>query len=303
MPPFGFNMADLFGMFGGGPRGNGGGGPRKRRPGKAPPRIERLPLSLTQFYHGGVLNISLNREKFCNTCKGDGSKVLKTCDKCGGSGQSIQHMMIGPGMMVQSHGPCGDCGGKGEQRGEPCSDCKGAGLLRGTKSIEVRIQPGASARDILTFENEASDTLEFEKGSDLQIVLESADDNYGWIRDGDNLRNNITISLKESLCGCHVALKGHPAVGGGDEEIQVSVPRGIQNGQEVFVAGRGMPKRGFDASGASKGHGHIYLKVNVVVSEAEQRILTESEESVAALFGYKRVIPTGDRVWGGTKAL
>jgi DnaJ-class molecular chaperone len=289
-------MSELFGMFGGG-RGGGSGGPHRRRPGKAPPRVERLPLSLSQFYHGGVLNISLNREKFCNTCKGNGSKVLKTCDKCGGSGQTVQHMMIGPGMMVQSHGPCGDCGGKGEQKGEPCSDCKGAGLVRGTKTIEVRIQPGSAAHDVLVFENEASDTLDFEKGADLQIILESADDNFGWIRDGDNLRNSITISLTGSLCGCHVTLKGHPSVGG-DEEIHVSVPRGIQNGQEVFIVGRGMPKRG-----GVGGHGHIYLKVNVVVSEAEQRVLTESEESVTALFGYRRVIPTGDRVWSSSKAL
>ena len=298
--PFGmggmpFNMADLFGMFGGGGGRGGGGGPRRRRPGKAPPRIERLPLSLSQFYHGGVLNISLNREKFCATCSGNGSKVLKTCDKCGGSGQTVQHMMIGPGMMVQSHGPCGDCGGRGEQKGEACADCKGAGLVRGTKSIEVRIQPGAAAGDVLVFENEASDTLDYEKGADLQIVLESADDNDGWIREGDNLRNTITISLADSLCGCVVALRGHPSVPA-EQEIHVDVPRGIQNGEEVFVAGRGMPRQS-----RAGGHGHIYLKVRVAVSEAEQRVLVESNESVAALFGHKNIIYSGS--WAGTKAL
>lgn len=285
-----FNMADLFGMFGG-----GGSRPRRRHPGKAPPRIERLPLSLSQFYQGGVLNISLNREKFCTTCTGHGSKVLKTCDKCGGSGQTIQHMMIGPGMMVQSQGPCGDCGGKGEQKGEPCVDCKGAGLVRGTKSIEVRIKPGAAAGDILVFENEASDTLEFEKGSDLHIVLESADDTYGWVRDGDHLRNTITISLAESLCGCTVTVRGHPAVGTSGQDIHVDVPRGIQNGDEVYLAGRGMPKR----HGTS--NGHIYLKVRVAVSEAEQRVLMESNERMAALFGYTHVAKSG--AWAGTKAL
>ena len=300
--PFGMNMADLFGMFGGGRGGGGGGsGPRRRRPGKAPPRVERLPLSLTQFYHGGVLNIGLNREKFCTSCKGDGSKVLKTCDKCGGSGQSIQHVMIGPGMMMQTQGPCGDCGGKGEQRGEPCSDCKGQGLNRQQKNIEVKIAPGSAAGDTINFENEASDSLDYERGSDLHIILESADDMNGWVRDGDNLRNTVTISLTESLCGCHVGIEGHPSGSGSDRTIQLEIPRGIQNGEEVIIPGRGMPKR--DGPTSSRGHGHIYLKVHVAVKESEQRVLVEQAESMAALFSYQRVIPTGDRVWSGTKAI
>lgn len=289
---FGMNMADLFGgMFGGG-GGRQQGGRQRRRPGKAPPRIERLPLSLSQLYNGGSLTICLNREKFCASCKGDGSKVLKTCDRCGGSGQTVQQVMIGPGMMVQAQGPCGDCQGRGEQRGDPCSDCKGAGLTRQTKNIEVRIQPGASAGDVITFESEASDMAEFEKGSDLNIVLETADDSNGWTRDGDNLRNELTISLTESLCGCHKEISGHPGFG----LVFVEVPRGVQNGEEIIVPGRGMPRKG-------QGHGHLYLKVHVVVRDAEQRVLSERADTFTSMFNYTREIPTGEHVFMGAKAL
>ena len=303
---FGMNMADLFGMFGGGgPGGRPQPGSRanRRRPGKAPPRVERLPLSLSQLYNGGSLTICLNREKFCSACKGDGSKVLKTCDRCGGSGQTVQQVMIGPGMMMQAQGPCGDCQGRGEQRGDPCGDCKGAGLSRQTKNIEVRIHPGASAGDVITFESEASDMLEFEKGSDLNIVLETADDAHGWVRDGDNLRNELTISLTESLCGCHKELSGHPGFG----LVFVEVPRGVQNGEEIIVPGRGMPRKGGHVGqggqGAQGGHGHMYLKVHVVVRDAEQRVLSERADTFTSMFDYKREIPTGEHVFMGAKAL
>jgi DnaJ-class molecular chaperone len=294
---FGMNMADLFGMFGGGGGGRPQGpqrGPR-RRPGKAPPRVERLPLSLAQLYNGGSLTICLNREKFCPTCKGDGSKVLKTCDRCGGSGHTVQQVMMGPGMMMHAQGPCGECHGRGEQRGDPCIDCKGAGLTRQTKNIEIIIQPGAAAGDVLTFDSEASDSPEFERGSDLNIVIETADDPNGWVRNGDNLRNEVHISLTESLCGCYKELSGHPGFG----LIHVEVPRGIQNGQEIIVPGRGMPKR----SGGPSAIGHLYLKVHVDVRDAEQRVLSERADTFASLFDYKREIPTGKHVFVATKSL
>ena len=286
--PFGVNMNDLFGMFGGGGRG---GGPKRRRQGKAPPRVERLPVSLSQLYNGGSFTICLNRDKFCPTCKGDGSKVLKTCGKCGGSGTTIQHVQVGPGMVMQTQGPCGDCQGKGEQKGDPCSDCSGQGLTRQTKNIDIIIKPGSSAGDVLVFDSEASDTLDFEKGSDLQIVLESAEDPNSWVRDGNNLRNEIHISLKEALCGTHVTLYGHPGFG----TVSIEVPKGTMNGTEINVVGRGMPKVG--------GNGNLYLKVHVLVQEVEARVLLEKAEALAGVFSYTHVVPVGDNVWTSMKAI
>jgi hypothetical protein len=56
-----------------------------------------------------------------------------------------------------------------------------------------------------------------------------------------------------------------------------------------------MPKR------HGNSNGHIYLKVRVAVSDAEQRVLMESNERMAALFGYTHVAKSG--AWAGTKAL
>jgi molecular chaperone DnaJ len=285
---FGMNMADLFGMFGqsrGGPPG-----PRRRRPGKAPPRVERLPLSLAQLYNGGSITICLNREKFCPSCKGNGSKVLKTCDKCQGSGTSVQHIMMGPGMMMQSHGPCPNCDARGEQRGDPCVDCRGQCLTRQTKNIEIKIAPGASAGDVISFESEASDSVDFERGSDLNIVLETADDPNGWVRDGDNLRNEVHISLTESLCGVQKEIQGYPGTNG---PVNIEIPRGTQNNTEVVVTGRGMPR-------ARGGNGNLYLKVHVVVKESEQRVLFERSDTFASMFEYSREI-SGTNAWTATR--
>jgi hypothetical protein len=88
-------------------------------------------------------------------------------------------------------------------------------------------------------------------------------------------------------------------VAGGVYLIHVEVPRGIQNGQEVIVPGRGMPKR----SGGPSAIGHLYLKVHVDVRDAEQRVLSERADTFASLFDYKREIPTGKHVFGATKSL
>lgn len=288
--PFGMNMADLFGMFG--QRQGGGGGPRRKRQGKAPPRIERLPLSLQQLYRGFSMQVGLNRDKFCVSCKGIGSKIISTCDKCSGSGTTTQHVMIGPGMMMQTNGPCGACHGQGEQKGPPCNECNGKCLTRQSKTLDIRIAPGTMPGETITFEGEASDTLDFELGSDLQFVIDTADDENGWVRDNTNLRNQVNISLKESLCGCHVRLMGHPAVESG-VPIYVEIPRGTLNGAEITVQGRGMPRKGSSLGG------NMCLKVNVSVQEAEARVLVEQSESIAAIFGYRRETPTGENLWIG----
>lgn len=275
---FGVNMADLFGMFGGGGmRGPGGRGFNRKRPGKAPPRVEHLSISLSQFYHGGIVTIMLNREKLCSSCKGCGSKVLKTCGTCGGSGQSVQNVMIGPGMMMQAHGPCVTCEGKGEQRGEACGDCEAKGLTRQRKNIEVHIRPGSKAGDVISFENEASDNQDYEiPSADLNIILQTADDLFGWTRNGDNLYNTVTISLIESLCGCVVEIGGWPGLMACDSDckVAISIPRGIQNGEEVVVNGKGIVG------------GNLVLKVSVAVKESEQHVLMEHRESLAGIFGY-----------------
>jgi DnaJ-class molecular chaperone len=286
--PFGMNMADLFGMFGG-RGGGGGGGPPRKHPGKAPPRVEHLPVSLAQLYNGGSFGICLSREKFCGGCNGAGSKVIKTCDRCRGAGKVVQDIMIGPGMAMRSEGPCGECAGRGEKKGDPCKDCEERGLNRQTKNLTVNILPGMSVGDTIVFEGESSDTHEFEHAADLQIVLDAADDPHEWVRDGNNLRRNITISLAESLCGTSVHLLGHPSQ---NSRMNIDIPCGVYHTQEVVVNGRGMPYKN------RQGFGNLILKVHVVTQDAEQRVLEEKSVSLKEIFSYIEKTPVvGSSDW------
>jgi DnaJ-class molecular chaperone len=71
MPGMPFDMNDLFGMFHGG-RPSGPGGHQSRQPGKAPARKTQIPLTLKDFYNGRTLQIKLERQRFCGSCKGEG---------------------------------------------------------------------------------------------------------------------------------------------------------------------------------------------------------------------------------------
>lgn len=286
----GINMADLFGgMFGG---GGGNRNNNNKQSGKAPPRVEKLPLSLQQLYNGTGFGIQLNHERFCTTCSGNGSKFVQTCNRCNGSGTCVQHIQIGPNMIVQANGPCGECQGKGKKKGDDCTDCEGKGLLRKTKNIHVSIQPGMTAGDDIVFDGESSESHEWEKAGDLHIIIENAEDPHKWTRQGNNLHKDITISLAESLCGAVIKIMGHPLSPDG---ILVDIPTGILHLGEIVVVHKGMPFKN-----QINKFGNMVLKVHITISKDEQHILDTKNDELKALFEYTKQ-PLGENGWIATK--
>jgi DnaJ family protein A protein 2 len=282
MHGFPFDMGSMFGGLGGifggmggmpGMPGMGRGGPRVVRRPKAPPKVTEIPLKLYDFYHGRTFQVKFERNKFCETCKGEGATSFQNCHKCNGAGVLRQQIQMGPMVMI-NEGPCGDCQGEGKKAAGNCYVCGGKKTMPQEKELSVRIEPGMKPGEVLVFSKECSDDPNYDEPGDVHFKLQEADGDEDWSRRGDDLDTGVTISLQDSLLGCTKTLQGHP----GFPDLEITVPIGTVNGQVVSVNGKGMPKRG------SSEFGNLHVLVTVTVSEKDKEILQRNEPLLKAMF-------------------
>jgi molecular chaperone DnaJ len=279
--PFPFNMADIFDMF-------GPGGPGRRPRGiKPPPKVERIGVSLSQFYHGHQLEIIIDRLRKCDTCRGTGATSKESCGGCAGSGARSQVVHMG-GMTMHTTGPCHTCKGSGQISKDSCATCSGQGRTQEKRKLDVRITAGMNPGDHLVFEGACSDIPEFEHAGDVHLILEAADDLNGWRRNGADLEKTVQLTLGQSLVGCTIRVMGHPRVPDG---LWIKIPSGVVSGDVLLLRGDGMRKR----SDSSGGRGDMKIHVQVVPLEEERQALRrEGRDFLASLLNVRTaVVPDG----------
>lgn len=269
----GMGMGGMFGMPGmGGMSGQRRGGSRMKIP-KAPPKVQEIPLTLHDYYHGRHFQVKFERQKFCDVCKGEGATSFQSCSPCQGRGIQRQVMMMGP-IHVVNEGPCGECQGSGKKASGNCYVCQGKKTRPQEKTLDVKIEAGMKPGEMLVFEKECSDDPNFEEPGDVHLLLQEADGDEGWTRKGDDLYTNLSISLGETLLGCVKSVKGHP---GFPEGLPVTVPWGTQNKQVLVVHEQGMTKK-------SGGHGNLHVEIHVTVTEKDRDILERNKPLLTPMF-------------------
>ena len=274
-----FDLGSMFGgMFGGSPFGmpgmpqGQGQRQRMRRP-KAPPKVHELPLRLYDYYHGRVFQVKFDRQKFCETCKGEGATSFQSCGPCQGRGMQRQVMQMGPIAMV-NESPCGECQGQGKRPVAPCSGCSGSKFKNQEKSLEVRIKPGMKPSEILVFPNECSDDHNYDEPGDVHFLLQEAAGDEGWIRKGDDLETSITITFVESLLGCSKQLKGHP---GYPDGLTLTIPPVSLNLEVLKMTEKGMVRKDGTL-------GVLFCKIQVIVGAQDRDIVMRNQPLLEAIF-------------------
>lgn len=267
--PFPVNIAEIFSnFFPGGPGQGQRSKPQKAD--KAPPKIQKIKLSLSQFYHGHEFEIKFTRQKFCEPCNGSGFSLKTECEDCHGRGSVDTIMQAGPFSIRQS-GPCHKCNGEGSKGILKCETCSGSSKTSEERTLKVVVKPGTATGETIVFHEACSDSHEYARPGDVHIILEEAIDD-DWIRNGHNLDTNITLSLAEALIGVKVRLMEHPS----GIPVIVNIKPGTQNGDRLTYPDQGMPN-------GIGGHGSLTVTVQVQPKPGEREKLNLAV--LAEMFG------------------
>jgi DnaJ-class molecular chaperone len=195
--------------------------------------------------------------------------------------------MIGPGMMAQTHAPCDVCSGQGTRVLRACKPCQGKRFIEKEKVLDIRIVPGMIEGQTLVFENECSDTTDFEQPGDVVLTLKRVDPPQGdvdtWEWRGADLWIRKRIQFAESILGFRREIEGHPS----GKPFAVSWTKSpLVHGAVLQAPGWGMPNK-------NGGHGTCYIQILVDPPECREWT-TEEREGLNKVFGMQDSTSSAD---------
>ncbi len=249
---------DLFGPMAGRGRSRKAAGPAGARKGRDLRIV--IPLTLEEIANGCDKPIELTRPAPCDACKGTGCRAgtqPATCSGCRGSGVIQQNQGF-----FSLRTTCPKCGGEGQQIGSPCPACRGERRTLIRRNLRISFPSGA---DSIRIPEEGEPGAQGGAPGDLLCLVE-AKPHPVFERDGSDLLFVHSVPYPILVLGGKVEIQGLR------QRIEVDIPRGIQPGQVVRIAGQGLP----NAAGFK---GDLMMRVSVQiprkVGAREEELLRE----------------------------
>jgi molecular chaperone DnaJ len=257
---FGDIFSEFFG-FGSSSRGRGGG--RSRARAGADLRYD-LTISFMDAVFGKDTEIELNKLEICTTCQATGIKPdtrPATCPYCNGRGEIRRSQ----GFFTMSS-TCSYCRGEGQIITDPCQDCRGKGRVRRKKRLSVKIPPGVQNGSRLRLRGEGEEGLYGGPAGDLYIFIQVEPHEF-FERHGNDIVCKIPISFPQAALGAEIEV---PTLNGNKK---VTIPKGIQSGEVVFLKGEGIPY----LRGGGRGDQIIQVRVKIPtkLSKRQEDLLRE----------------------------
>ena len=257
---------DIFDMFGS--AFGFGGGSRRRSQTSAGSDIQySLELTFMESILGCKKQISFTRVEKCPTCGGSGAKdenSLRTCDKCGGTGQvrRVQNTIFGQQISV---GACDKCGGRGKIVTDTCKACGGRGTINKNRVLNVTIPAGVENGAVLQLSGEGNASRGGGRNGNLLLVI-SVKPSKIFERENLDLFVTVPVTFKTAVCGGEIEVPSPEGM------FTTKIAEGTPNGDVLRFRGKGVRS----ARGLT---GDLYVTIEVEVpkglTRAQRRALDE----------------------------
>jgi molecular chaperone DnaJ len=265
--PFG-DIFDAF--FGGSPSGRRG----RRVVAGADLRYD-MTIEFAEAVTGVTREITFETLVQCSVCTGSGVEPgtePERCPECNGSGEKRRVSQTILGQMVNIVA-CPRCGGEGQIVTHPCQTCQGSGRVNEQRHIQVNGPAGIESGQRIALEGQGEAGPRGGPPGDLFVAV-TVREHPQLIRRGTELFYQLPVTFPQAALGATLSV---PTVEGSEE---VQVPAGTQNGHEIRLRGRGVPRlRG-------NGRGDLHVIVTPVVpqklSKRERELLAQLNEVSAA---------------------
>ena len=259
---------DIFDMFGS--AFGFGGGSRRRSQTSAGSDIQySIELTFMESILGCKKQISFTRVEKCPTCGGSGAKdenSLRTCDKCGGTGQvrRVQNTIFGQQISV---GACDKCGGRGKIVTDTCKACGGRGTINKNRVLNVTITAGVENGAVLQLSGEGNASRGGGRNGNLLLVI-SVKPSKIFERENLDLFVTVPVTFKTAVCGGEIEVPSPEGM------FTTKIAEGTPNGDVLRFRGKGVRS----ARGLT---GDLYVTIEVEVpkglTRAQRRALDEFE--------------------------
>ncbi|HAK61586.1 MAG TPA: molecular chaperone DnaJ [Nitrospiraceae bacterium] len=222
---------------------------RARGPQKGEDVTYTVEVDLEDAIFGKTMQVDLRREEACSSCKGSGAQPgtsPQTCPSCRGSGSVAQ----GRGFMQFSQ-VCPTCHGEGAINTTPCRKCGGRGTVPKSDRINVKIPAGVDNGSKIRVSGKGGPGNRGGPAGDVYIVTRVRPHHY-FERRGDNLYSESSVTVKEAVLGDKIET---PTL---DGMVWLTLPQGVQSGQQLKLKGKGVPHLG------GRGTGDHYVTITVL---------------------------------------
>ncbi len=273
----GFGMGDIFSTFFGGQAG----GRAVRKEGRD--MGIGLRVSLEEVAEGVKKEIVYDRLAPCPDCGGNGMGEhghVVTCPECNGQGRVVRVQPTFLGNM-QSAQTCPECHGVGTHIENPCPECEGQGRVPDRQRVSVDIPSGIRDGQQLRISGFGEAGMQGAKAGDLIVTVRIQPHEF-FERDGDDLHARVTVSMVQAALGAEIEIDGIME----DEEVEIRIPEGCQNGQVVRVRGFGMPRLRSSIRGDL--YAHVDVSIPKKLTKRQREILEELADELEEDFSEKR---------------
>jgi len=266
MPDFSSSQS-IFDLFGDLLGGIFGGGARQRGPRPGQDLGFEMEIDLVEAYRGCTKSITIPRAENCSECGGSGCRKGTSptqCRHCRGHGVVLTNQGF---FRIQQ--TCRGCGGRGVIITDPCPHCQGTARVTIKRTLSVTIPAGSFSGLQLSVRGEGEAGAPGAPRGDLICQIHVREHSV-FKREGDHLICQVPVTISQAALGGPIEV---PTL---DGIMNYTLKAGMQSGEVVRIAGKGMP----NLRSRRKGDLHVIVTVETPrhLTKRQEELLRELAE-------------------------